>query len=153
MNAPQAVKHTPWVSDGVSEDGAVEGTDCIVQLTGGDRHSVLLTGRGRVFTCGSNDHSQLGHDRNQSRFEKVDAVDKYVIVGASAGQAHNLALDQWGKVFSWGSGRKSVAHILTVPLLDRLGFFSFCSDDSIGQSGHNTGANVVAVPRYYVGMR
>ncbi len=72
------------------------------QVAGGDRHSVIVSGRGRVFTCGSNDYSQLGHDKNQSRFEKVDALDPYTVVAVACGQSHNLALDQWGKVFSWG---------------------------------------------------
>ncbi len=74
---------------------------------GGDRHSLLVTSRGgHVFTCGSDDLCQLGRRGQdggcQSRMERVESLGPYTVVQAAVGSAHNLALDQWGKVFSWG---------------------------------------------------
>jgi len=30
----------------------------------GNCHSVIVTGNGEVYTCGSNDHGQLGHEKS-----------------------------------------------------------------------------------------
>jgi len=41
----------PW-----SPDSAV------LQVACGHRHTLFLTASGKVYACGSNDHSQLGHE-------------------------------------------------------------------------------------------
>ncbi len=65
---------------------------------------MLLTTSGSLYSCGTNDACQLGHDRTvHSRFDRLDSVEQYNMVAAACGEAHNLALDVWGKTFSWGS--------------------------------------------------
>jgi len=69
---------------------------------GGEKHSVVLNGRGKVFTCGSNDSCQLGYDGTKARFEPVEALACHKIKVVASGRAHVLAVDERGKVFSWG---------------------------------------------------
>jgi alpha-tubulin suppressor-like RCC1 family protein len=33
----------------------------------GNYHSVIVTGDGEVYTCGSNDHGQLGHEKSHKK--------------------------------------------------------------------------------------
>jgi len=89
----------PWNESGQEDSGEL---DALTQLCGGRRHAVALSGRGRVFTCGSNDSYQLGHDRTQSRFVMVEALAAYKIKAVASGEAHVMAVDEWGKVYAWG---------------------------------------------------
>ena len=88
--------------------------DTIAQISVGGSHSAIVTENGRVLVCGSNDFGQLGHEKSQSRFEAVDALETYEVRAVSCGGAHTVAVDRWGKVFAWGS-------------------------DDHGQCGHNAG--------------
>lgn len=76
----------------------------ILDVQGGNSHSVLLSQCGKVFTCGSNENGQLGHDSlTQRRFGQVTSLAPYTIRSISSGTNHVYAVDEWGKVFSWGS--------------------------------------------------
>merc|ERR1719495_465174 len=88
----------------------------------GGRHSLMLTDKGEIFSCGSNDFGQLGREGGQTRFEAVGGLAQYTVTGAVCGANHSLAVDQWGSVFSWGS-------------------------DESGQLGHNQGSTTLRVPR------
>ena len=96
--------------------------DSIVQISAGGSHSAVVTEKGSVLVCGSNDFGQLGHEKSQSRFEAVDLLETYEIRSVSCGGAHTVAIDRWGKVFAWGS-------------------------DDHGQCGHNTGSITCPVPK------
>jgi len=37
---------------------------CMFSVACGNYHSVIVTGDGEVYTCGSNDHGQLGHEKS-----------------------------------------------------------------------------------------
>lgn len=41
--------------------------ESITQVACGPNHSLLLTNRGAVFSCGSNDFGQLGHEQPRKR--------------------------------------------------------------------------------------
>ena len=97
--------------------------DSIVQVSAGGSHTAVVTEKGSVLVCGSNDFGQLGHEKSQSRFEAVDLLETYEIRAVSCGGAHTTAVDRWGKVFAWGS-------------------------DKDGQCGHNTGDPTCPVPKY-----
>ena len=47
---------------------------------------------------------QLGHELlTQRKFGQISSLAPYTIKAISCGANHGLALDEWGKVFSWGS--------------------------------------------------
>jgi len=94
----------------------------VVLVAPGGRHSLMLTDKGELFSCGSNDLGQLGREGGQTRFEAVGGLAQYTVTGAVCGANHSLAVDQWGSVFSWGS-------------------------DESGQLGHNQGNTTLRVPR------
>jgi E3 ubiquitin-protein ligase HERC4 len=48
----------------------------VASISPGGRHTLMLTSRGEVFTCGSNDFGQLGREGSQTRLEQVRATDK-----------------------------------------------------------------------------
>lgn len=59
---------------------------------------------GTLWSCGSNDFGQLGHDKEKSRKpELVAGLDGRTIVYAAAGFSHSFAVDKWGLLYAWGS--------------------------------------------------
>ena len=113
ISKPTNVRHLPWTSEKDEEDSIMTSkltsTVHLTSISGGEEHTAILTSNGRVFICGSNDFSQLGHDQGQGKFTLVDGLAQYKIVGLACGGRHNLALDQWGKVFSWGYSSSDLA--------------------------------------------
>ncbi|CAN7074837.1 unnamed protein product [Brassica oleracea var. botrytis] len=85
---------------------ALKGTPC-KQVAAGLHFTVFLSREGRVFTCGSNTHGQLGHgDTLDSPIPR--AVEFFQSVGPvvqiAAGPSYVLAVTQDGSVYSFGSG-------------------------------------------------
>ncbi|KAJ4427740.1 hypothetical protein ANN_25393 [Periplaneta americana] len=78
-------------------------TKNIREVACGHFHTVIVTVDGGVYSCGSNDHGQLGHEKSCKKPEKVDSLSQYLITRASCGLCHTLVVNEWGQVFSWGS--------------------------------------------------
>ncbi|XP_021936482.1 probable E3 ubiquitin-protein ligase HERC4 isoform X2 [Zootermopsis nevadensis] len=78
-------------------------TTNIKEVACGSYHTVIVTCDGEVYTCGSNDYGQLGHEKPCKKPEKVDSLSMYLITRASCGSSHTVAVNEWGQVFSWGS--------------------------------------------------
>lgn len=97
----------------------------IQQAACGTTHTLLLTKDGKLFSCGNNDHGQLGHDTDclpNKRPQFISSLENYIITHVSCGTTHSLALTNWGQVFSWGS-------------------------NSIGQLGHDSDLQTYTTPR------
>ncbi|KAA0721997.1 putative E3 ubiquitin-protein ligase HERC3 [Triplophysa tibetana] len=97
---------------GMLEGTVAEPRSCCVfdgrglkEVACGTQHSVFLLHDGSVYTCGSNSHGQLGHDKGGSRPELVGSLDAQKIAGVASGQTHSLAVNEQGQVFAWGSGK------------------------------------------------
>lgn len=75
----------------------------VIEAALGDNHTLLLTKDGRVYSCGSNDYGQLGHDQPRKRPQPVSGLDAHPIIHVACGSMHSMALNEWGQVFAWGS--------------------------------------------------
>ena len=75
----------------------------VQQVSCGSDHMLLL-GNGRVWSCGLNHRGQLGLGDLQARPDPVivEALDGVPFDDISCGNWHNLALSQFGDVYSWG---------------------------------------------------
>ncbi|XP_066534817.1 probable E3 ubiquitin-protein ligase HERC3 [Hoplias malabaricus] len=80
--------------------------DCmgLREVACGAQHSLFLLHDGSVYTCGSNSHGQLGHEKPGTKPELVVALDAQKIAGVACGETHSLAVNEQGQVFAWGSG-------------------------------------------------
>ena len=89
----------------VDTSGVLDGKN-IVQVSAGS-HSLALDEDGKVYAWGNNFDGQLGDGTNIKRFTPVEVdisgvLDGKTIVQVSAGISYSLALDEEGKVYSWG---------------------------------------------------
>lgn len=93
----------------VSTSGALAG-QTIVAITAGYEHSLALSSEGKVFAWGLNENGQLGDGTYTNRSAPV-AVNSGALAGRTvraiaAGSYHNVALDEEGLLFSWGSNAR-----------------------------------------------
>ncbi|XP_034043932.1 probable E3 ubiquitin-protein ligase HERC3 isoform X2 [Thalassophryne amazonica] len=76
----------------------------LTDIACGGQHSVFLLHDGSVYTCGSNNCGQLGHNKPGTSPEIVDALDTQKITVVSCGQTHSMVVNEKGQVFAWGAG-------------------------------------------------
>jgi len=89
----------------------------VIQIAGGEHHTLFLTSDGRVFACGRANCGQLGLPSDHEAFKEPEnegIVDiptlvpfgdaKDPIVHISAGIHNNLAVSAAGALYSWGQG-------------------------------------------------
>ncbi|ESN95343.1 hypothetical protein HELRODRAFT_114744 [Helobdella robusta] len=69
-------------------------------------HSLILTEDGTVYSCGSNDYDQLGHDKPRRRPEFIDALETKTIANVRSGLHHSVALTNQGQIYTWGSNEE-----------------------------------------------
>jgi alpha-tubulin suppressor-like RCC1 family protein len=80
-----------------------------VQVQCGAAHSILLAqrlGRMEVKTVGDNSYGQLGHGDLVTRreFATINALTNKKIMCVSSGDFHVAAIDESGKLYTWGRG-------------------------------------------------
>jgi alpha-tubulin suppressor-like RCC1 family protein len=101
----------------------------VAMVACGGRHTVVLTGDGRVLTCGANEHGQLGLDEHASKYsydmlgvlEQPRRVERFMavtgidtlesrwqggIVQIAAGAAHSVVLLADGRVYCAGDNSR-----------------------------------------------
>lgn len=101
----------PWTPD-----------SSVQQIACGHRHTLFLTASGKVYACGSNDYSQLGHELPTKRPLEIPELQAYVVTQIACGSRHSMALTEWGQVLSWG-------------------------DNECGQLGHASDQEVIQLPK------
>ncbi|OQR74148.1 putative E3 ubiquitin-protein ligase HERC4-like [Tropilaelaps mercedesae] len=76
----------------------------VEQVASGRNHTLVLTDNGHVYSCGTNNHGQLGRQgTNVRRPERVPALSQHKIVQVTCGEQHSMALSEAGQVFVWGA--------------------------------------------------
>lgn len=96
------------------------GEDHVVEIAGGEHHTLFLTASGKVYACGRADGGQVGISKEDKAFEDADDKDMLTepalvtfpgddddedpIVHVSAGIHNNLAVSKDGALFCWGTG-------------------------------------------------
>lgn len=95
------------------------GPDRVVQVAGGEHHTIFRTAAGKVYACGKSTGGQLGlpddhpafQDRDDDHKELVETPtlvpfpdDDDPVVHIAAGVHNNLAITEGGALFTWGTG-------------------------------------------------
>lgn len=92
--------------------------DRVVQIAGGEHHTVFLTQQGKVYACGRSDNGQLGLPSDHPAFSGDDFKDFVVtptlvpwpeeddanVVHISVGLHNNMAVTSRGALYAWGAG-------------------------------------------------
>lgn len=94
--------------------------ESVVEIAGGEHHTLFLTSGGRVFAVGRSDDGQLGLPADHEAFEDRESPD-YIVTPAqvpfpehddpvrhiSVGVHFNMAVTEGGALYGWGQGEQS----------------------------------------------
>ena len=58
---------------------------------------MIIEEKGRVYTCGSNENSQLGHNKDNRRFNEMEGLDEPIRVVSCGG--HHTVLVSTSKLY------------------------------------------------------
>ncbi len=130
---------------GIAEDilsptlNKVLGSVTVVSIAAGWEHSACVSSEGSLYTWGSGYKDSrrgiippvLGHGNNDGKLspEKISSLVNIFITNVTCGWDHCLALDNKGRVLSWGSGQngklgngneENVAMPCYIPLLENI---------------------------------
>lgn len=87
----------------------ISNNEKIKTIASGALHTIFITDLGRIFTCGNNEHGQLGDTTMKDSFIPVDITKHFntnqKIIKATAGRNFSLALTNTGKVYGWGNNK------------------------------------------------
>lgn len=93
------------------------GNVSVVEIAGGDLHTLFLTSDGRVFACGLSEEGRLGLDDDHVAFKErsfpdfipepvhvpfPDSEEEDPVVHIACGTNNNLAVTRDGALYSWG---------------------------------------------------
>jgi regulator of chromosome condensation len=106
--------HVPTRVIGLSKE-ELQG-ETVVEIVGGDHHTLFLTSHGQVYACGRSNDGQLGladddeafQDRAFDDFLPIPALVTFPdpedpVIHVSAGTHNNLAVTAGGALYAWGA--------------------------------------------------
>jgi len=82
----------------------------------GNEHTLIVTTKGTLWTCGEGEYGTLGHTNEKTRLVPTQIEAHFFgdanIVSAAAGAFHSVAVTEQGALYTWGSGtqRKHTVH-------------------------------------------
>lgn len=95
------------------------GGETVVEIAGGEHHTLFLTSDGRVYACGRSDCGQLGLPEDDEAFKDREYPDFFPeplqvkfpdptdrVIHISAGTHSNIAVTESGALYSWGEGNQ-----------------------------------------------
>ncbi|XP_061191320.1 probable E3 ubiquitin-protein ligase HERC4 [Saccostrea echinata] len=74
----------------------------IKEIACGEKHTLIVTKGGELYSCGSNEHGELGHSKPRSKAELVTSLSSMHVTQAKAGSGYSVVITTAGEVFSWG---------------------------------------------------
>jgi alpha-tubulin suppressor-like RCC1 family protein len=88
----------------IDEDG--QRLPRFIDVIAGDNHTVAIADNGSVYSFGSGEHGQLGHDTqaDQLRPRRIEALADVKIVSADCGSTHSAFVSAAGDVYVCGFG-------------------------------------------------
>jgi regulator of chromosome condensation len=94
--------------------------ESVVEIAGGEHHTVFLTSGGRVFAVGRSDYGQLGLPEDDPAFEDREFPDYLAtpvhvpftehddpVRHIAVGTHFNMAVTEGGALYAWGQGEQS----------------------------------------------
>eukprot|EP00300_Choanocystis_sp_HF-7_P019282 c20291_g1_i1.p1 GENE.c20291_g1_i1~~c20291_g1_i1.p1 ORF type:complete len:1112 (-),score=197.97 c20291_g1_i1:2283-5597(-) len=78
----------------------------IKQIATGEAHALALSDKNELFSWGSNNYGQLGHDNRETESlpKRVDKLVDVQIKDIACGANHSLVLSVEGELYVWGNG-------------------------------------------------
>ena len=116
-SSEDSVVQLPKKVIGLSKAELGDDDDVVVQIDGGNHHTLFLTKLGKVYACGRSNAGQLGLAEDHAAFENQvdpdfvaepalvafpDPTD--LVVQISAGVHNNAAVTKGGALYAWGQG-------------------------------------------------
>ncbi|KAJ7094518.1 regulator of chromosome condensation 1/beta-lactamase-inhibitor protein II [Mycena belliarum] len=106
----------PKVVRGLSKEEL--GGETVVQISGGNHHTLFLTSDGKVYACGRANSSQLGLAQDDPAWKDADPAREFLsepvlvtfpddddpVVYIAAGLHNNMAITKDGALYCWGQG-------------------------------------------------
>ncbi|XP_076042940.1 HECT and RLD domain containing E3 ubiquitin ligase 4 isoform X2 [Oratosquilla oratoria] len=74
----------------------------ICEVAAGLTHTLFLNEEGHVYSCGSNEHGQLGRTGLTTRPALVESLEDFCVTSVAVGDEHSVALTKWGLIYTWG---------------------------------------------------
>ncbi|KII83524.1 hypothetical protein PLICRDRAFT_119297, partial [Plicaturopsis crispa FD-325 SS-3] len=119
VDTDEEVVHCPKRVLGLSKKD-LDG-DVVVQIAGGEHHTLFLTAAGKVYACGRADWGQLGLPQNHDVFKNQDYKKAFVprptvvevadaddaVVHIAAGTNSSMAVTRLGALYAWGGDSRN----------------------------------------------
>ncbi|XP_055818492.1 uncharacterized protein LOC129887419 [Solanum dulcamara] len=97
----------------------------VVALAAANKHTVVVSDLGEVFTWGCNKEGQLGYGTSNSASNYAPRVVEYLkgkaFVGVAAAKYHTIVLGSDGEVFTWGHRLVTPKRVVIGRILKKMG--------------------------------
>ncbi|CAD8177067.1 unnamed protein product [Paramecium pentaurelia] len=116
----------------------LQNDEAVQQISCGALHTLILTNKNRVFSCGFGESYALGHPENQTlnEFKQISNLQHYKVDKICCGLAHSGCIVEGGRTFIWGICKSNKDHIKLpqqIKILDELNSQQCVLDMKMGE--------------------